>query len=284
MIAVLRIRRLLIALILAFVVLSGCAGPERPEEDASASLEHVHGLGVDPGDGVLYAGTHHGLFRVTDTAIEGPVADLEQDFMGFTVVGSAHFLASGHPGPGQSGPGALGLLESTDRGKTWKTRSLRGEADCHVLAHGNGTTYCMNSVTGELLASTDLESWDVRGTEPVFDIALSPNDPRKLIATTEQGVKSSSDSGRTLRPITGAPNLVFVEWLNDDSLIGVDPSGRVVRRGPGKRVFIESGRLNGQAEAFHATTAKTMFASIGGTIWTSVDGGRTFARLGRDSQ
>jgi hypothetical protein len=26
-------------------------------------VAHVHGLGVDPADGTLYAGTHHGLIR-----------------------------------------------------------------------------------------------------------------------------------------------------------------------------------------------------------------------------
>lgn len=281
----LRNRRSLLAFASALIALAGCAeAPDEGGQNASGSLEHVHGLGVDPVDGELYAGTHHGLFRVTAHSLEGPVADLEQDFMGFTVAGPRHFLASGHPGPGQSGPSNLGLLESTDRGETWKTRSLRGEADCHVLAHGNGTTYCMNSVDGRLLTSTDLKRWDVRGTEPAFDIAISPDDPETLIATTQQGVKLSSDGGRTFRPVDDAPTLVFIEWLGDGSLVGVDPSGRMLSRGPGKMAFVKAGTLRGQPEAFHATDPKTLYASVEGTIWKSDDGGQTFAQLGRKSE
>jgi hypothetical protein len=38
-------------------------GP-RPSPDIG--FEHVHGLGVDPADGMLYAATHYGLFRVPE--------------------------------------------------------------------------------------------------------------------------------------------------------------------------------------------------------------------------
>ncbi|MEX2658296.1 MAG: hypothetical protein WD232_01265, partial [Acidimicrobiales bacterium] len=31
-----------------------------------AGVSHVHGLGVNPGDGDLYAATHHGVFRIPD--------------------------------------------------------------------------------------------------------------------------------------------------------------------------------------------------------------------------
>ena len=33
---------------------------------ADPGIEHVHGLGVDPADGVLYAATHYGLFRLPE--------------------------------------------------------------------------------------------------------------------------------------------------------------------------------------------------------------------------
>jgi hypothetical protein len=58
----------------------------------TAEMEHIHGIGVDPENGAVYAGTHYGLFRIEDgTATR--VSEV-QDFMGFTVAGSDHFLAS----------------------------------------------------------------------------------------------------------------------------------------------------------------------------------------------
>jgi hypothetical protein len=58
-------------------------------------LEHVHGLGVDPADGVLYAATHFGLWRIPEQGQATRVADRYQDTMGFTVVGPGASWARG---------------------------------------------------------------------------------------------------------------------------------------------------------------------------------------------
>ena len=112
------------------LLVSGCSsGSGAPESSsdgqgtASAAMEHIHGIGVDPKDGAVYAGTHYGLFRIVDGSATR-VADRVQDFMGFTVAGPGHFLASGHPGEGQDGPGAVGLISSNNAGQTWQALSL----------------------------------------------------------------------------------------------------------------------------------------------------------------
>jgi hypothetical protein len=84
-------------------------------------VSHVHGLGVDPGDGTLFAATHYGTFRILREGAAERVGDSLQDTMGFTVVGPNHFLGSGHPdveGLQAGQPGLLGLIESTDGGAT----------------------------------------------------------------------------------------------------------------------------------------------------------------------
>jgi hypothetical protein len=70
------------------------AAPEEGEPD----LAHVHGLGVDPADGTLYAASHHGVFRIPTGSEPERVSEV-QDTMGFTVVGPGRFLGSGHPAP-----------------------------------------------------------------------------------------------------------------------------------------------------------------------------------------
>ncbi|MEJ7834477.1 MAG: hypothetical protein WKF79_16305 [Nocardioides sp.] len=70
------------------------------EDEATGSptqMEHIHGLGVDPGDGTLYAGTHFGLFRMTENGEPVRVADRVQDFMGFTVAGPGRFSPAAIP-------------------------------------------------------------------------------------------------------------------------------------------------------------------------------------------
>lgn len=276
-------RRAVPAILGVLVLFAGCGGESGTgagDQSAGAALEHVHGLGVDPADGVLYAGTHHGLFRAEESSVEGPVAGTVQDFMGFTVAGPKHFLASGHPGPGQDAPAALGLLESTDGGRTWETRALSGEADFHALTYRHGTAYGVNSMTGELLASTDLEDWETRSTDQLFDVAVSPEGPDLLLATTPEGLKLSEDGGRSFSPVEGAPPLVLVEWLDDDTVVGVTPEGTVQIRHGGEPDFATGGAIPGRLEAFHAESATEMYAAAGGRLWASTDGGRSFAAWG----
>ncbi|MFN2495114.1 MAG: hypothetical protein ABR608_04290 [Pseudonocardiaceae bacterium] len=59
---------------------------------------------------------------ITGGSRETRLPAVTEDPLGFTVVGPNHFLASGHPGADQDGPGNVGLIETTDGGRTFRTR------------------------------------------------------------------------------------------------------------------------------------------------------------------
>ena len=92
-----------------------------------ASHTHIHGLAIDAADPQhLFIATHHGLYRAAPDGTAERIS-VVQDFMGFTVIGPKHYLASGHPGEGESGPGKRSALlragtvrgdarDATDRG------------------------------------------------------------------------------------------------------------------------------------------------------------------------
>jgi hypothetical protein len=63
------------------------------QPESAADLGHIHGIGVNPADGRVYAGTHRGVFRLSEGQLPVLVSDRVQDFMGFTVIGPDHFLA-----------------------------------------------------------------------------------------------------------------------------------------------------------------------------------------------
>ncbi|MGI9085042.1 MAG: F510_1955 family glycosylhydrolase [Aeromicrobium sp.] len=259
--------------VFAFIVLrSGDDGGA----DATPELEHVHGLGVDSGDGVLYAGTHYGLFRIPASGPVTRVANRVQDFMGFTVAEPGRFLASGHPGEGQEGPGSVGLIESTDAGKTWKQMSLEGEADFHSLEFRHGRVYGMNAMTGEFMVSEDLKTWDTRTNLPMADFAVSPDDRDVILATTRDGLARSTDGGRSFRPVDGAPVVLLISWAEDGSVAAVTPDGSVYTAAGETAAWVRRGSLAGQPEAFTAETAGTMYAAAGGRILQSDDGGKSF--------
>jgi len=158
-----------------FVTLRMVVGDDVPSTGEPVRLEHVHGLGVDPADGTLYAGTNYGLIRIGEDGTATRVAGRVQDFMGFTVVGPEHYLASGHPGADQDGPANLGLIESTDGGQSWTSVSLEGEADFHVLEARHDLVYGYNA--GSIMVSEDGVIWKKRGSLPLADFAVSRPTP-----------------------------------------------------------------------------------------------------------
>ncbi len=63
------------------VLTTACGGADDPSSRSAATtaedtaLGHVHGLGVDPGDGSLYVASHLGVFRVARDGTPERVAD-----------------------------------------------------------------------------------------------------------------------------------------------------------------------------------------------------------------
>ncbi|WP_149183566.1 F510_1955 family glycosylhydrolase [Streptomyces sp. TRM49041] len=264
------------------LALSGCAGDEGgPSPDASGDVEvsHIHGLGVDPADGRVYVATHEGI--VTPGADGGAerVGDSHDDYMGFTVIGPKTFVASGHPGHGnEDEPGNRGLIESTDAGKTWKRKSLAG-VDFHSLDFAHGTVYGYDSTNGRLRVSENRVDWENRSELRALDIAVSPEDPDTVLATTEDGVARSTDGGRTFAKGT-EPVMAFVSWAAPDALFGLDPSGAVHHSADGGRTWHKAATVpGGGPQALTAVTAERVLAATEGGVYESKDAGKTFTQI-----
>ena len=199
------VERGLLGLVVAVVVVVAAAGlsrvidGERGTSAADAGPVHVHGLGVNPADGALFIATHTGLFRAGDGESRAVrVGDNYQDTMGFTVVGENRFLGSGHPDLRTDLPPLLGLIESTDEGRSWEPISLLGEADFHVLRSVGERVYGYDSSNDRLLVSGDAgRTWEeVERPAPLVDLAADPTDSRHVVAAgasdLSQGLSESS--------------------------------------------------------------------------------------------
>ncbi|MGW0916961.1 hypothetical protein ACWD1Z_35420 [Streptomyces sp. NPDC002784] len=111
---------------------------------------HLHGLGVDPADGTVYAAGHLGAFRLTPTdAVR--IAGRYQD-VGLHRHRPADLPSSGHPSP--TDPAAtsphLGLIRSTDAGQTSTNVSAAGEADFHSLQQADPILCGLDSQTSQV--------------------------------------------------------------------------------------------------------------------------------------
>lgn len=253
-----------------------------PPLDVETGVLHVHGLGVDPGDGVLYAATHSGLFRVPEQGKAARVANRAQDTMGFSIVGPGKFIGSGHPDFREDDvrPPLLGLIESDDRGETWERISLHGEADFHALHAAHGNVYGYDSTSQTFMVSQNRKDWDRRAKLPMADFAVDPTDPDTLLATTENGVVRSTDGGRAWTSVAGAPTLVVLAWAEQGQLYGVTPDGTVQRSEDGGATWGERGVVGGPPEAITVDVRggrETLYvAATDLGIVASSDQGRTF--------
>ena len=269
-----------IAALTTLTALSGCGGSDSPAPTGApnaaeeAELGHVHGLGVDPGDGTLYVASHFGVFRIADDGARERVADRWQDTMGFAIVGPGHFLGSGHPDLRERLPSSLGLIESTDGAKTWDTVSLLGDADLHAIEPVGDRIYAYDSTTGSLLLTTDRKNWTTISTQPLYDLAANPADPTIVYATTDRGALISSKNGQAPRPVPGAPTLTAIDWQPDGPLVGIAADGTVMTS-PNAAQWQEAGQLDGPAEALDAIAGRWHAATESG-VYESTDNGQTW--------
>lgn len=241
---------------------------------------HVHGLGVNPSDGVIYAATHNGVFRIKPGAPPERVGESYQDTMGFTVIGPDQFLGSGHPdvaGFNAGLPVFLGLIRSGDAGESWESVSLAGDVDFHALVARGGTVYGWDSTSGEFMVSPDTTTWDVRSTIDLVSFVVNPDDGAHVVAATPGGLVESADGGRSWST-ANAPVLAVLGWDGDAGLWGVNPSGDVMQRSNATWSLVGSlpsapQALLVQPDAMYAATGEMgqpaeIYRSSDGRDWT----------------
>jgi len=214
-----------LAAALALTSCSQGAAPA-PKSVAAGALpgEHVHGISRDPGSGKVNLATHQGLFVLQPDGgwkQVGPTVD----FMSFSISAPGTFYASGHPAAGVDLPAPVGLIKSTDAGKTWTVQSLGGTSDFHAMTASASGVMGFDSV---LRVTSDGKSWTQGGLTAEPRALASAPDGSHVLATTDQGVLSSTDGGKTWAPLASAPALFLTAWADAKTVVGVTTKGGVV--------------------------------------------------------
>ena len=239
-------------------------------------------MSVDPGTNRVLLATHDGLFDVSASpAVQiGPTIDL----MGFTSVATDEFYASGHPGPGSELPDPVGLIRSTDGGRTWEPLSRQGESDFHALAATNGGIVGFD---GQLRTSSDGLTWQVAENQiPVFNLAGASRDGT-VLATTEKGLQRSTDHGQSWTAVPGAP-LLMLTALSEGKAAGITPEGVIYTSSDAGLTWAEQGTVSGDAAAIASQviddSTLRIWVATHDSVQVSNDNGQTFTDLRSNHQ
>ncbi|MEO8222403.1 MAG: F510_1955 family glycosylhydrolase [Specibacter sp.] len=273
------------AALLLPLVLLGCApttAPAAAPEPVSADVGHVHGISVDPVSTQILLATHDGLYDATGptmTKIDTETIDL----MGFTATADPKvFYASGHPGPGSTLPEPVGLIRSSDAGKTWEPLSRGGQSDFHALS---STDHGLVAFDGKLRTSADGVTW-ATSTASFAPAVLAGNPSTSVVlATTQKGLQRSTDSGKTWKAVPNAPLMQFMSFAASTGkaptdAVGVAPDGSVHTSTDAGLTWTAVGRVDGEVQAVTALAGDSgkpaiwVAAAIG--VQSSSDGGVTF--------
>lgn len=257
--------RVTVAAASALALLAGCSAKATEDTDrapsaavsgAGAALPaaHVHGVGRDPGDGTLLLATHEGLYRYGPTGPMrvGPSIDL----MGFVVAGPGHYYASGHPNAVRELPQPMGLVESTDGGRTWTVVSRGGQSDFHTITQAGDTLVAFD---GMLRRSKDRRSWSTGALAAQPRTLASDPEGRTVLATTQDGLMASRDQGASWAPVAGAPLLLQVAWGDARTVAGVTPGGEVAMSTDGARTWRLTGARVPPPQAISASMTTSGF-------------------------
>lgn len=242
------------------------------------AITHIHAVARDPKTGDLLLATHEGLFRHANGELlqNGPVIDL----MGFTVAPDGTYYASGHPGAGVDLPQPVGLITSTDSGRTWRVSSRGGESDFHALTSSPTSVVGFD---GTLRSTTDGETWSTR-TIPAAPrtLAASPQ-TGALLATTETGLLHSTDDGRSWKGLTPPATALLAAWADEQTIVIATANGQIATSNDTGATWTLQPKRIGAPQALFAQRGtdgqiETILVADGAVLRT-VDGGATVEKL-----
>ena len=264
--------RVLSGLIAGFLMLG--ANTAVGSGQSIGTISHIHSVRAF-GDQVIL-GTHEGLFRYVDQKTVQLIGPEIFDIMGLAVFGKKLY-ASGHPGPGSKLPEPVGLILSTDSGKSWKKLGLQGEVDFHLLESAGADMYGVDSGSGNLLYSNNAgKKWTSRGKNVVSDIAVNPAKVGSALALRDGKLISTQNSFTKMRNVNSTPAFTSLDWITGSLLAS---GGKSLYRSTDSGMSWK--KLSDFPEDASTVTqsAKIIAVVAGNSIYKSTDGGKTFKKM-----
>ena len=294
--------KLILVLLACAALVAGCGGDDGGGDDAEAALAvpwvdpdgdtpYIGSVSVNPADGAIYLGSNTGLFeipkvggkpvKVTGTLKTPGGEGAVSEALVAKFTGPDELIASGHPSGDSTLPPALGLIRSSDAGKTWESVSELGTSDFHALSRSEDVLVAPLYGQAQILLSRDEGKTFEPRVAPMalVDLAADPGDSKRWVATSESGIFVSEDEGKTWRQRDPTPN-VRLAWHDSGELFRIDPGGPVKVSTDGGESWEDRGSTGGEPQALTVDQAGALYAAtLDGKVQKSEDGGKTFTPL-----
>lgn len=256
----------------------------------------LHGLSYSSDGQTLVAAVHDGLREYSNGEWSEPDVP-KNDYMGYSAVKDG-FYGSGHPGPGSKLKNPLGIIKSTDNGKTVETVGLHGEVDFHSLSVGYETEDMYVFVPepnskmeeqGFYYSDDQAKTWNQMKMQEVSGspaaMIAHPSEKGTLAIGTDQGLYLSENYGETFELILPDYDVSAAIFSSSDEMI--------VATNKGKKEMLKLDLLNNQTAKFdlpnnldgnityisinNKNKNELAFATDQMNIYASNDNGKTWA-------
>lgn len=281
-----------VGLVVAAAILSGLFFLART--GASVQFPDMHGMGFSADGRQLVVAVHDGVRLFEDGMWRDPRDIPRNDYMGYSPVDEG-FYSSGHPGPSVRRVNPLGLVKSTDGGRTLTVLGFEGESDFHVMAVGyeSHAIYVLNPRPNSRLPAglhyslNDGETWEQSAAQGlagnIIQIGVHPTDGNMVAVAAEGGLFVSSDYGDTFQRIGESTPVSAVTFDPGGSWLYFGYTGQNrYDLGSGEIETLQIPDISGDAIGYIAVnpaTGEIVLATFGKDIYLSQDNGLSWEQI-----
>ncbi|MCY9694202.1 F510_1955 family glycosylhydrolase [Paenibacillus alginolyticus] len=275
--------------------------PNGSHDTGTAALMHIHGLGYSSDGKRLLIPAHNGIKVYTDGKWSDAPGE-KHDYMGCSIADNG-FYSSGHPAVGSSYKNPMGLIKSTDEGKSITVLALEGEVDLHGMSvsYRTHTLYVINpepnskmKQAGFFYSRDQGKTWvssPMSGISgQITALAVHPTQDAIVVIGTTSGAYLSKDNGQTFAALyTDQPVSAVTFTVQGELLIGIGKSELVsVNLETKQRTAIKTPVQNGDAISYLSgspTNPKELALAIEKKdVYMSTDFGTTWQRIANQGQ
>lgn len=290
-------RRTALAALFA-LALTGCGGAASGGDgklssrliDPKGQTPYVNALDIDPADGDFLLTTNRGFYRIDPktkavTTVKGSVtapggSSPVGTYLELTAVGPGQLLGSGHPDRSDAGlPSFLGFMRSDDAGRTWQVLSRLGEADLHKIFSVGDKLYAFDAVLGALLISPDGGRTFKERFTPRGLVLDFVVDPNdpEYLLAATEDQLYRSEDEGAKWRGVAPGEGIRLTWTGK-TLLRADEDGTIQSSTDRGRTFAKVGEVPGEPYKFKSLDERHHFLALSdGTILETKDAGRTWA-------